>query len=304
MFKLRHCQFLPILPAALFLVLTGCSDSTPEASGKLRVAAGIPPVAGLVAAIGGDSVEVTTLLPEGRSPHDYSPVPGTIRAAALSKIYFDSGLPFEAKAVKPLGSTVRIIDVTAGVHRIPFSADSCSEAEPHDHDHDHDHTGMDPHVWLSLPNLAVMARNIAAALSEADPGHAAAYRERLDAVEADIAAAAKHAADTLMAYRGRSFYVYHPAFGYYADMTGLRQIAVELGGREPQPARLADVIRRARKDKVRVIFVQKQFNPASATALSKAIGGRVEELDPLAGDAVANIEKITTALAAEFAGQQ
>ena len=98
--------------------------------------------------------------------------------------------------------------------------------------------------------------------------------------------------------------VAHPAFGYFAHMTGLGQAAIELGGREATPAHLAGIIRRAREHGVRVIFVQPQFNPASARALSQAIGGEVVGMDPLAADLPANIREMTRVLKHGFAAQK
>ena len=104
----------------------------------------------------------------------------------------------------------------------------------------------------------------------------------------------------LAPFKGRSFFVHHPAFGYFARLYGLRQQAVELGGRETTPARLAQVIKQARQAKVKVIFVQKQFNPTGGRALADAIRGEVVELDPLAADVEKNLEVVCTALVRGF----
>ena len=101
---------------------------------------------------------------------------------------------------------------------------------------------------------------------------------------------------TLQPCKGKSFFVYHPAFGYFAQLYQLEQKAIELGGREVTPARMAAVIREARKAQVKVIFVQKQFNPSSARALARAIKGEVAELDPLAPDVEKNFKEISAAL--------
>ena len=82
--------------------------------------------------------------------------------------------------------------------------------------------------------------------------------------------------------------------------TALKQTAVELGGREVAPARLAEVIRKAREAKVKTIFVQPQFNPASSKALAEAIGGRVAPLDPLAGDVEKNLLTMADAVRSGF----
>lgn len=134
---------------------------------------------------------------------------------------------------------------------------------------DHAHGASDPHVWLSAHNAAVMAENIAKALSEADPAGAAVYAANLEALKRKLREGEEYAKKSLAPYAGREFYVYHPAFGYFAKMVDLRQEAIELGGREATPKRLSEIIRRALENRVRVVFVQPQFNPNSARALGQ-----------------------------------
>ena len=83
--------------------------------------------------------------------------------------------------------------------------------------------------------------------------------------------------------------VYHPAFGYFAADYSLHQLAVELSGRESSAAHLIEIIRQARNENIRIIFTQKQFNPAAAGTLAKEIEGAVQELDPLASDIRSNL---------------
>ena len=109
--------------------------------------------------------------------------------------------------------------------------------------------------------------------------------------------------ETLLPYKGRTFFVHHPAFGYFAAAYGLKQRGIEMGGREPSPAQLAEVIREAREHGVKTIFVQKEFNPASSAALAKAIGGATAGLDPLEADVTANFRAIADALVQGFGGK-
>ncbi len=157
------------------------------------------------------------------------------------------------------------------------------EAGDAEEDH-HRHKGLDPHVWLSPPLVRIQARHILEALEAEDPANAEAYRRNHDAFAAELDAL--HAdLDALFAdHRGTAFMVYHPAWGYFADTYGLRQIPVELEGKAPKPARLQEVITHAREEGIRVIFVQPQFSRKSAETVAKAIGGQVVFADPLAAD--------------------
>jgi len=92
---------------------------------------------------------------------------------------------------------------------------------------------------------------------------------------------------TLAPLAGRELLVYHPAFGYFARDYGLKQVAVQSGGREPSARELAALIRLARQRGIRVVFVQPQFSQAGAKAVAAAIGGAVVPLDDLPRDYLA-----------------
>ncbi len=104
----------------------------------------------------------------------------------------------------------------------------------------------------------------------------------------------------LLPYKGKTFYVFHPAFGYFAAAFGLKQRAVEAGGRSPSPRQLAALIEQARKEKVRIIFVQPQFDQKGAEAIARAIDGTVINLDPLAYDVLGNFSRIAESLDRSF----
>lgn len=328
---------VPALLAVLFLAGCGDGGKGAAAGGRMLVYSGLPPVAFLASEVGGDRVESRSMLPEGRSPHDYSPGPREIRGAASAKLFFTTGMNYENTISRPLDpARTRVVDVSAGVERIPFDGAGCDDpshrhagAAVHDHacahshgpgevctdDHgapeaacdacakDHAHGAFDPHVWLSAGNASVIADNIAKALSEADPEGAAVYAANLGALKRKLAESGEYAKRELAPFAGREFFVYHPAFGYFAKMAGLKQSAIELGGREATTGRLSEIIRRARAGGVRVVFVQPQFNPTSARALGKAIGGRVAGLDALASDIPANIRAMTDALKEGFSAE-
>lgn len=293
---------ISIFCIALFFCMLFAGCDAGNAAGGKNVTAGMPPVAWLARRIAGDKLEVRSLLPAGRSPHDYAPEPQDILAASRSRVFFSCGMPFEENLTSALRqSKVKIADISKGIHRIPFG----DKEHHHHHDgekHDHDcsRDGMDPHIWLSLKNCRLMAQNICLELSKADPENRTYYEKNCAELEKELKADEKYVAEKLAGLKGRSFYVYHPAFGYFAEMTGLHQIAVELGGREATPAHLAEVIRKAKHDNVKVIFVQPQFSPVGMKALAKAIGGEVAELDPLAADVPGNIRKMTDTIASGF----
>ena len=268
---------------------------------KLPVCAGLGPVANIVSAVGGDAVRVTFMLPEGRSPHDHAPGPRELRQALKAKLFFTTGMPYEERITRALKGKVPVADISAGIRRIPLEEHHHPGGNHgHHHDHDHDAESGDPHVWLSPVNCAVMAANAARELGKLLPARKDEFRRRAEVFAVKMRRLHENTLGKLAPYKGRSFFVYHPAFGYFAALYGLHQRAVELGGRETTPARLAQVVKEARRSGVKVIFVQKQFNPASARALADAIKGEVLELDPLAADVAANLDAVCGALIKGF----
>jgi len=84
----------------------------------------------------------------------------------------------------------------------------------------------------------------------------------------------------------------HPSFGYFADTYGLKQMAVEVEGKRPKGKNLSRFIKQAKKENVRVVFVQPQFDQNAAKKIASAINGAVISLDPLSREYFKNMEEI------------
>ena len=194
----------------------------------------------------------------------------------------------------------RIVDVSRGIKRIPMEV-SCDHDHDHDHGRDHhDDDALDPHVWLNVENACRMAETIRDELCKTDPKHADLYKENCRKLIEELRECEAKLKADMAPYKGRCFYVYHPAFGYYAKMLDLRQEAFELGGREITAARLPEVLRRAKADNVHTVFTQPQFNPASIRALEREHGIKVVPADPLREDLLKNFFDLGQALKAGF----
>jgi len=297
-------------------------------AGKVQVFVSILPQAYFVERIGGPNVHVTVMVAPGQDVHTYEPMPRIMAELARAQVYFRVGMPFEEVILKKVGSAfknLRIVDTAKGIALRAFKEDEedhhaeeaghehgkgkHSPAEPspardaaHEEGVHHGEAGdIDPHIWLDPKLVKIQAATIAQTLSEIDPAHAEiyegnlkAFRSELDRLDADLAKA-------LAPFKGKAFYVYHPAYGYFADAYGLKQIAVETGGKQPSAHQLAGLIKQAKARGVRIIFVQPQFSTKSAEALAKAIGGVVVPMDDLAKDYMKNMremaEKVRKAMA-------
>ena len=262
----------------------------------LPVLVSILPQKWLVEQIGGGKIDVRVLLAKGQEPHGMEPTPEQVSALFRSRLYFAIGLEFERgllAKVEQAKSNVQIVDTVAGIKKIPMT--------DHHDGHDHEHGGLDPHVWLDTQNLQEMAAVMAAAIAEADPANSADYQKNLQVLSNKLITLHGEISRKLAPFKGQSFFVFHPAFGYFAHAYGLRQEAVEIEGKSPAPRKLYALIAEAKRDKVKVIFVQPQFDRKNAETIAQAIGGKVAALDPLAENVPDNLrfmaEQISSALA-------
>jgi len=310
--------------AATFALLAGCPGpgDDPVSSDGITVFVSIPPQQAIVQRIGGERVDAQVLIGPGRQPHAFEPSPRQMVALAKARLYLTIGVPFEPPLVERIQSQTQqlgVVDMAAGVTRRQFAAADAHEHDSehgHEHDahdhahhghdhsghdhsghdhHDHAHEGDDPHVWLSPVALKTLATNTAAALAAIAPEHTNEFNERRDALLAELDQLHDEIGQRLAPYRDQTFYVYHPAFGYFGDAYGLKQRAVEIAGKSPTPKQLRSLVEQARDDGATVIFVQKQFDRASAEALAEAVGCRVVAIDPLAGDVIDNLRQMAEA---------
>lgn len=84
--------------------------------------------------------------------------------------------------------------------------------------------------------------------------------------------------------KSETFLIYHPALTYFARDYGLTQISIEDDGKEPSPTHLQTLIRNCRRDKVKVIFVQQEFDTRNAQVIAREVGARIVPINPLSYD--------------------
>ncbi len=250
----------------------------------LEAVVSIPPQQGILERLGGSEVFVTVLIPPGRSPATFEPGPRQLTAILRSDLLLPLGLPFERTV------TARIEKMAPGLE-VCRAAASDFDAVVHGQ-----RSSMDPHFWLDPVLATEYARNVVRCLDRLRPDSAPLFETNLEAFAGELGELDRRITRRLEPYKGRRFYVFHPAFGYFARRYGLEQIAIEHEGKNPTGRQLADVIEHARTDGVRTIFVQPQFADSSAQAVASAIGATIVPLDPLPRDVVTGIERIADAV--------
>ena len=139
---------------------------------------------------------------------------------------------------------------------------------------------------------------MAHALEWIDVGHQETYRQNLAALEKKLDRLDDRVRRKLAPLKGKAFFVYHPAWGYFADEYGLRQVPIEIEGKEPSDAELTELQREVRREKVKVIFAQPQTPQRAVRAIIQSVESvRMSILDDLDPDPSAAIQRAADEIA-------
>src|SRR6266851_5322321 len=199
--------------AALFVAASA------RAQDRLNVIASFSILGDFVKNVGGDRVEVATLVGPNGNAHVFAPSPIDARKVADAKLVFVNGLGFEGwleRLVKASGTKASIIVASDGI-----------EPRERGGDQDHDHGKIDPHAWQSVANAKVYVANIRDALVKTDPAGQAAYEANAKAYLAKLDALEQEVRDFVARIPAdrRRIITTHDAFGYFRDAYGLDFIA-------------------------------------------------------------------------------
>ena len=294
----KVCSFgLIVLMIGTSLV---CSHGEDIASDKIKVFVSILPQVYFIERIGGSHVHVDVLVGPGESPHTFEPTPKQMARLGETQIYFRIGIPFENHLLGKISTIykdIKVVETHKGIKRRTMEEHHDNKRSHHENEHRSEAGEPDPHIWLNPILAKILANTICEELGRIDPAHAPQYSANLKALHADLDSMHAKIARTLAPFRGRAFFVYHPAFGYFGDAYGLEQVAIATGGKEPGPRHLASLIERVQAESVKVIFVQPQFSKRIAQKIEETIGGVVVPTDPLAKDYLNNLESMTEKIA-------
>jgi len=302
-----RASLVTAMVASVLLIVAGCSPSSPTGatSSKPTVFVSLLPQKFFVERIAGDAVTVQALIGPGQSEHVFEPTSQQMMDLAGSKLYFALGSTPERTLLdkmRPNMPNLKVIDTRAGIQLRQMGHDETCVHDEHDHDHDHDHEHAaengepDPHIWLDPQLVKVQAGHIARALAALLPDRASDFAANLKRFEGELDALDQRIAAALAPLKGQTLFVYHPSFGYFADRYGLKQIAIEVSGREPSPKEAAEIINRAKASNVHLIITQPQFPTSSAQVIANEIRGAVLSFDPLAADYMENLDRLAREL--------
>ena len=277
-----------------------------DSNDKIGVLVTIVPQAEMVDFIGGEYVDVTIMVPPGESPHSFEPTPKQMKKVAEATAYFKvgSGVEFEVVHMNTIleqNSDLKVFDCSEDISVISFDEHYGKEGhheeeEEHEQEegdeHDRDHGGTDPHIWTSPMNFKKMAQVVYDGLVDIDPDHQEEYYENYQVYTSKLENLHSNVSTLLQPFKGKSFMVYHPAWGYFGDTYNLKMIAIEDEGKQPGPAGIDAIISQAKEENITVIFVAPQFDTSSAETIASEIGGNVVLANPLMSNYEETIEKL------------
>lgn len=234
--------------------------AAPACAVEVNAVASFSILGDMLARVGGDRVEITTLVGPDADSHVYQPKPSDAAAVAGADIFFVNGLGFE-------GWMDRLVEATDYAGPLIAVSDGIVAREMPEHDHDddhghddHDHGATDPHAWQNAANGAVYARNIARGLCIVDAAGCDAYTANAEAYAGEIEALHAEIRERLAAIpeARRKVITNHDAFGYFGDTYGVTFLAPEgiSTDAEPSAADVAKLIIQIKSENVGAIFLE------------------------------------------------
>jgi zinc transport system substrate-binding protein len=257
-----------------FLPVFACGHKSAE-NERPVITVSIPPYKYFVEKIAGDDFAVNVMVQAGANPHIYEPFPGQIARLQKSVAYISNGF---------LGFEMTWLDRFYEVNKTMKKLSLGDRIEPleSEHHHEGEHTeSADPHYWVSPSCAGIMAKSLTEFLIELKPDRKDLYEKNYKALDSLIKQIGEKAERYFLNSPKKAFMIYHPNLGYLARDYGLEEISVEFEGKEPPPSWLKYLIDRAREEKIKTIFVQKEYDTKNAKAIASETGAEIVIIDPL-----------------------
>jgi zinc transport system substrate-binding protein len=272
----------------LAIALSALAITTPAAA--TNVVASIKPVELLVKAVAGDSVEVSTLVPPGSSPHNYSMKPSQRRALEQADVIFWVGPEMETFLNRLLGGKEFAGRAVAFLESEGGESEHDEHHDEHGHDHEsdahhHDHgDGEDPHIWVD-PILALdMAKDIRNALAELEGANPEQLNANLERFQTELLNKEQSIRASFAGLDNVSLFAYHDAFTRYAKHYGLTLEGVLTLNPELSPGarHIADVQAKLEAANQPCLLTEPQFNRQWWRSITEGLNVTFSTWDPLA----------------------
>jgi zinc/manganese transport system substrate-binding protein len=235
-----------------------------HAQKRLHVVTSFSILGDFVKNVGGDRVDVTTLVGPDSDVHVYTPTPADVRKIADAKLLVINGFGLEGwlpRLLQAAGGKAAIVTATEGIAPLKAGSDA------------------DPHAWQSVANAEKYVANIRDALAAADPADAEVFRQnaqtylaRLEALDGEV----RQAIGQIPESRRRMIST-HDAFGYFAARYGIEFIAPVGVSTEAEPSArdIADIIAQVKTEHIPAVFLERIGDPRLMRRISEETGAKV-----------------------------
>jgi len=253
---------------------------------KIKVATTFNPIDQIVKIVGGDLVETWRIVPEGADAHNFEPTIKDMGKLSEVDFLFINGLemePWVDKAVENSGNKkLKLINLSEGIDLIHL--DEVDDGHNHEEEEGHEQGEFDPHMWLSLESLTIMAEHVKTELSEVMPEGTDTFEQNYNAFIDEVNVLREEYAEKFKEHEGKAFVTGHAAFGYMTRELGLVQKSVEgpFQEGEPTPKTLEDLINFVKAEGIKTIFLEDNASPKVSETLARETGSETVEINPLA----------------------
>lgn len=234
-------------------------------------------------------VSVEILISQRNDPHTLELSFSKLKNISKADVYFLTGIEAENRLKERLfyfNNKIRILESSRG---IPLRSYTKIEGK-----------GKDPHFWLNPEFFKIQAKNIFSDLSKLDEKNRPIFEKNFLTLVKELDDLHDKIMLSLKPYRGRPLFVYHPAFGYFADTYGLIQISFERVSMETSPQRAIEFLERAKKDRARFLLTTPQTKTRNAEEIARRLKIPLIVFDPLEKEYVKNIQRLSLILREGF----
>lgn len=251
--------------------------TNPDNHTRLQVVTSFYPLYEFTKAVGGDKIDLTTLIPFGVEPHDWEPSPQKISQLQNADLIIYNGIGFDSW-LKDRVDKSKLVDVSDGVHLI--------ELQQEDKESTNVKSSFDPHIWLDPIIAKNISKSISSYLIKLDPTNSDYYKQNTDRFVEQLDLLDDHIKKSLSDCKLNEFISFHEAFQYLANRYGLTQYSVQ--GLSPEgeilPQQISKIISLAKNLNISTIYSEDLRDPRLAEILASEIpNGNVLVLSPIEG---------------------
>lgn len=308
--------------ASLSLALAACgneeaetvNETTGSGDETVTVYTTIYPLQYFAEQIGGETVEVESMLPAGADEHTYEPTSQTMLDLAGADLFLYNGLglePFAEKVTETLSAEdVKTVNIGEQVsledahsHEEEHAEDEHATEEEHAHEEEvhteeehsedehaheegdgHDHGGVDPHIWIDPMLAAQMAEAVKEELTALNPEEEALYNENFERLQTELEGLDEEFHTMAEQAAQKEILVSHAAYGYWESSYGIEQLSVAglSPTDEPSQKELKELADTATEHGIRYVLFEQNVTPKIAEVVQKEIGADALRLHNLA----------------------